>query len=115
MLNRLFGRARREGTDARPQAHAVANAPRESPFPEHAAATPESVAALASAGDYAQALALVDAALARTPDDPEWVFARGCTLFEWARFREARTWLLKAAALGVAHPLLFLRAGWTCL
>ncbi|HEX6003420.1 MAG TPA: tetratricopeptide repeat protein [Burkholderiales bacterium] len=113
MLNRLFARIGRERADAR--ACAVAAASRESPFPEHTAATPESVATLASVGDYAQALALIDVALARAPNDPEWVFARGNTLFEWARFREARPWLLKAAEFGIDDPRLLLRAGWASL
>jgi tetratricopeptide (TPR) repeat protein len=115
MLNRLFRLARREGPDERPPAHAVSQAAADPAWRERTAATPESVAALASAGKYAQALALADASLSRKPDDPEWVFTRGNTLFEWARFREARTWLLKAAALGVGHPLLLLRAGWSCM
>ena len=70
---------------------------------------------MALAGRNADALAMVDASLARRPDDPHWTFARGWILFEWARLHEARTWLTRAAQLGVDDPQLFLRMGWTCM
>jgi len=109
MRSMLWGLTRRDSADA--ETSAVAS----SRLAGQGADTPDSATALASTGCYAAALVRIDVALAGKPDDTGWVFARGWTLFEWARFHEARTWLQKAAALGLEHPLLFVRAGWTCI
>ena len=78
-------------------------------------ASPEAAVELAASGFYAESLAIIDAALAAVPGDPDWICARGWTLFDWARFKEARPWLLKAVASGLDRPHLHLRAGWACM
>src|SRR5437762_10917601 len=84
-------------------------------------AKPHSTAVIAEAeahnvaGRFAQALALLDHALAATPDDPSLLVARGSTLYEWGRVLEARQTFLAAHARGsndADHPL---KLGWSCV
>lgn len=74
----------------------------------------ESANALNAAGQHAHALATIDAALERAPDDGALVAARGSTLYEWGRAREAHEWLLRAEALDPDDTSLSLKLGWTC-
>src|SRR6266567_4866722 len=70
-------------------------------------------AAHAAAGRYGRSLALTGQALTEMPDDPELLFARGSTLFDWGRFREARDAFLQAEAMGLEHVTLQLKLGWS--
>lgn len=67
-----------------------------------------------TAGQYAEALALVDDALTRTPDDATLLFARGSTLFAWGRFYEALQSLQHAREAGMGDLDLHIQLGWTC-
>ncbi len=67
-----------------------------------------------AAGRYGEALALVDQHRVAA-DDPSLMFARGSALFDWARYWEARPWLIKAATSGIGDGTLYLRTGWSCL
>lgn len=64
---------------------------------------------------YADALALVDRALMATPEHPALLLAKGSTLYEWGRAREARDVLLRAEASSGSSTPACLRLGWACL
>src|SRR5439155_8493587 len=68
-----------------------------------------------AAGRFVDALAAVDHALATAPDDLPLLIARGSTLYEWGRYREARQAFLKAHARGSHDPDLPLKIGWSCI
>jgi tetratricopeptide (TPR) repeat protein len=64
---------------------------------------------------FAEALALTDDALAKTPNNKELLFARGSVLFAWGRYREALDSYRRAARAGLEHPDLELQVGWSLL
>jgi tetratricopeptide (TPR) repeat protein len=66
-------------------------------------------------GRYGDSLALIGHALMVAPDDPELLFAKGSTLYEWGRFREARDVLLRAEGSAINITSLYLQLGWACL
>src|SRR5947208_7930260 len=66
-------------------------------------------------GRYSAALALIDRALAATPGDPEFLFARASTLYAWGRLREARDSCLRAEGLGLRSAGLQAILGWSCI
>ncbi|HEV2220886.1 MAG TPA: tetratricopeptide repeat protein, partial [Casimicrobiaceae bacterium] len=68
-----------------------------------------------AAGRYAESLAIVDAALARTPAVPELLFARGSALFGWGRHHEALASFRRAADAGLVHFDLDMQLGWCCV
>jgi tetratricopeptide (TPR) repeat protein/precorrin-6B methylase 2 len=70
---------------------------------------------LAAAGRHAEALGVVDAALQHAAQDPMLMFARGSTLFQLGRHREAREWLTNAATRGLQDAALFLQMGWSSM
>ncbi len=72
-------------------------------------------AALAAAGRHAEALGVVDEALQHAAQEPTLMFARGSTLFQLGRHREAREWLTHAAARGLEDGALFLQTGWSSM
>src|SRR5436309_1272349 len=115
MLDRLLNVSRRMGENTADAAYIATKAAGVVAASAERSSTPGAAAELASARFYSEALARIDAALANNPDDAAWIFARGWTLFEWARFKEARIWLLKASGLGLDDPHLFLRIGWSSL
>jgi tetratricopeptide (TPR) repeat protein len=84
------------------------------PADAHASDAIKGADACNQAGDHARAIALIDEALARSPEDGELAVARGSTLYEWGRIREAREWLLRARSLGSTDPLLPFMLGWAC-
>ena len=71
--------------------------------------------ALVDDGRFAEALALVAAPLAATPDDPELLFTKGRTLLAWGRAREALAVLVDAQARGLRTPDFHALLGWTLL
>ena len=72
------------------------------------------VAAQSAAGQYRQALSLIDGALASTPLDAELHFSRANTLFSSGRFREALDANLQAEVLGCKLDELHLQRAWSC-
>ena len=85
------------------------------PIPAAAGPSIDAVDALDAEGRHAEALAILDAAINRTPDDGALHFQRGTTLYRWGRIREARDALLRAAELGVVDEDLFRQIGWSHL
>ncbi len=67
--------------------------------------------ALTSIGDYAQALAMIDRALADAPSVPELIFARGEILTTWGRIREAHDEYLRTESKGLRTASLFMQLG----
>src|SRR5437899_4462382 len=65
------------------------------------------------AGRYGRSLAVIDLALAATHNDPELLFARASTLFEWGRVREALDGYLRAEAEGLSDAKLHRQLGWS--
>ena len=64
-----------------------------------------------------KALAMVDGALEKFPGNPELLYARASTLFDWSRYREARDECLRAEAGGMrggGFELLLGRAQFRC-
>src|SRR6185503_515658 len=74
----------------------------------------EKARALDAGGQYPVSLAMVDAALAATPEHPALLFARASTLFEWGRYAEALAGYLRVSQLDAAMNLLDLQLGWSC-
>ena len=72
----------------------------------------DAVDALDAAGRHAVALAILDDALLRAPNDAWLHFRRGSTLFRWGRVREAREASLRAADLQLADEGLYRQIGW---
>lgn len=85
---------------------------------EHVPASPrdakdrvDDIAALARDGRFAESLAAADAILRDRPGDPAAHYARGLTLLDWARPREALDALLTAEAKGMRGIKLDLNIG----
>ena len=68
---------------------------------------------LTASGHYAASLALLAKAYETRPNDPELLFARATTLFDWGRVCEAREWFLRTAAAGMQRTALFLNLAWS--
>src|SRR6266567_2984374 len=66
-------------------------------------------------GRFGDSLALLNRALATTPDDLRLVVARASTLFAWGRMPEALDGYLSAASRGLQSEELFVQLGWTCV
>ena len=116
LLRKLLRTAPPETSRIREVAGATRATPKAaSPSSAGVAEDAERVHALASEGRFGEALALCDELLAAIPKESSLVLARGSTLFEWGRYREALPWLERAAALGSDNFNLHLRAGWTCM
>jgi tetratricopeptide (TPR) repeat protein/precorrin-6B methylase 2 len=69
---------------------------------------------LFDAGRFAEALAVVDEALASKPNDGTLLFARGATLFAWGRFHEAAQTFEQASDAGLDDLDLDVLLGWCC-
>ncbi len=81
----------------------------------HASSFDDRADALDAAGRHPEALAMLDEALARAPDDARLHYRRGTTLYRWNRVREARDASLRAAELGLSDSGLFRQIGWSLI
>ncbi|HEV2170938.1 MAG TPA: tetratricopeptide repeat protein, partial [Candidatus Binatus sp.] len=72
-------------------------------------------AALFSEARFAEALAVTDRALEKSPRYPDLLFARGSVLFGWGRHVEAYESYRRAAGAGLDHPDLDMQLGWSCV
>ena len=82
-----------------------------------AGATPDTrllddVVASNAAGRFGDSLARLDDALAASPADSEFLFARASTLLAWGRLHEARAAYAQIVAMGAARPGIRLQLGW---
>jgi len=65
-----------------------------------------------AAGRFTEALADIDRALERSPENAQLHFARGSTLFSWGRYTEACAALDAARQHGLCSSALFTQRGW---
>ncbi len=72
----------------------------------------EAAGANVAGGRYAAALASIDAALTKTPDDGELMFARASALFSWGRYIEAYAAQVAAARSLPTKVALETQTGW---
>jgi tetratricopeptide (TPR) repeat protein/precorrin-6B methylase 2 len=64
-------------------------------------------------GRYAESLAIIAAALASSPDNPDLLRAKASTLFAWGRYHEAFETALRSDSLGPPRSNLCLLLGWS--
>src|SRR6266567_5895153 len=84
-------------------------------YDAHYAHVRSAVADYEAKGRFGDSLALLNQALATTPDDLRLVVARASTLFAWGRMPEALEGYLNAASRGLQSEELFVQLGWTCV
>jgi len=110
VLRKLFRNSRNSGVGLRSGGESISTA-----SDDPAAAAARHASDLVAAGRHVEALGVVDAALQHAAQDPMLMFARGSTLFQLGRHREAREWLTSAATRGLQDGALFLQTGWSSM
>ena len=80
---------------------------------EHASIL-EAVDTLTRGGRLGDALALIDEALSKEPNDCDVLFARASILFSWWRYAEAYALLIRIERSGLRSGAFYAKLGWTC-